>query len=139
MADGGGFKHIVLNAADDDEVIMAGLPAGEAHGSAFHPEDAADALQDGAVSAAGEAETLDGSCAKEVISPVGGLPASKGGTVSDAGPSRSSQRPPHGEDDLQTTLDDLKPAPIPMTQRIVIIAAVLLIIVALVYYFAVMR
>ena len=132
MADGEGFKHIALNAPDDDEVIVAGVAAEEGAAGSASPAAAAGAASQPASAAvpdAGNAPDATPAAAERAAE----QPAKEGA------PQPASGRKDAADRYAETTLEDLESEPRPLAQRIVIIAAVLLIIAALVYSFVVMR
>lgn len=118
----GGFKHISVTSAAEDEVIVAG--GGAAVGS---PSPVADALGgSSAAEGAGAEAASDWAAGRKSDSPCG----ASGGR--DAAALRDDAH-------RETALEDLESAPLPLTQKIVIIAAVVCIIGALIYYFVAMR
>lgn len=134
MAQGEGFKHIMVTAADEDEeVIFAGAvdeaapmaadvvepPAAEAVEPAV--PDAADALS---------AQAAEPSAAQ--------IPAEHVAAATVPASESSVQSKKKRDAYRETTLEDLEREPMPFAQRVVIIAAVVIIVLALVYYFTVL-
>lgn len=121
--DGDSFKHIKVTAGEDEDVV---IEAGLARESAA-PEPA---RADG--SDADRAGEHPGDSASEpraaTAEPTSAAPAEQRAA---AAPARKRKPDAYRE----TTLEDLKPDPMPMAQKVVIIAAVVCIIGALVYYF----
>lgn len=131
------FKHITVTPAEEeDEVIRAGL--------ASAPEDAALDVPVGpeggeaseGVAPVSQAAPDRGDAPEETSVPPADEPVKKAETDKSA---IERNRAKKADSYHETTLDDLKPEPMPMTQKIVIIAAVVCIIGALVFYFAFMR
>ncbi|HIW75416.1 MULTISPECIES: SURF2 Surfeit locus protein 2 [Gordonibacter] len=117
MADEKAFSHITVSADDEDDVvIVAGArPASRASGEVRPAAGAAAAPTP--VAAAPEPE-----------------PAPTIAPAPDPAPAASPSRQPK-EDVSETTLEDLKGEPMPLTQKIVIAVAALLIVSFAVYYF----
>lgn len=142
----GGFKHISVTAADeDDEVIVAGVGALTD-----------DAVEEPVVSAQAEAAGLqapeDADDTPDAITelqveverePEGGSASDTAGSsqpaTQEAGAVRSRKQPPAKDGYREATLKDLESTPMPLAQKIVIIAAVVCIIGAVIYYFVMMR
>ena len=160
------FKHITVTAADEDEVIIAGVGAVEptAPDAAIKPDAATgpDAAAEPDVStepdAAAEPDVsteLDASTEPDAAAPsaegtdLGSEPMPEAAPGSDRieasttpVPSQTApakRKKARADNYRETTLEDLESQSMPLAQKIVIIAAVVCIIGALVYYFAVMR
>lgn len=126
MAQGEGFKHITVTAAEEEDVvIMAGLQdAAVPEGDEIAPEPAPEAVPEPA--------------AAPEVAPE---PASAPDPAPEPDPARQPQRKPAaGKGEYhETTLADLQGQSMPLTQRIVIIAAIICIIGAVIYCVAFMR
>lgn len=110
MAQSEGFKHITVTASEDEDVvILAGAASGES--------------------------------AEEVVSAKPAAAQPEAPDEKKAAPSaKSAPKPVRKRNDYrEATLDDLKPAPMPVAQRIVIIAAVICIIGAVIYCLTLIR
>jgi len=122
MAQGEGFKHITVTAAEEEDVvIMAGLQdAAVPEGDEIAPEAAPEPV------------------AAHEVAPE---PASAPDPAPEPDPARQPQRKPAaGKGEYhETTLADLQGQSMPLTQRIVIIAAIICIIGAVIYCVAFMR
>ena len=116
MAQGEGFKHITVTAAEEEDVvIMAGLQdAAVPEGGEIAPEPAPEAVPE---------------------------PAAASEVAPEPVQARQPQRKPAaGKGEYhETTLADLQGQSMPLTQRIVIIAAIICIIGAVIYCVAFMR
>lgn len=126
MAQGEGFKHITVTAAEEEDVvIMAGLQdAAVPEGGEIAPEPAPEAVPE------------------PVAAPeVAPEPAVVPDPAPEPDPVRQPQRKPAaGKGEYhETTLADLQGQSMPLTQRIVIIAAIICIIGAVIYCVAFMR
>lgn len=126
MAQGEGFNHITVTAAEEEDVvIMAGLQdAAVPEGDEIAPEPAPEAAPE------------------PVAAPeVAPEPASAPNPAPEPDPARQPQRKPAaGKGEYhETTLADLQGQSMPLTQRIVIIAAIICIIGAVIYCVAFMR
>lgn len=123
----GDFKHIQVTAAEEDEVIIAGVGA---------PADSMEPT----VGQAPKSEPMAQQPPASQSSQVAPSPAQPERPATTSKPTKSSSKGVKKKDDYhETTLEDLQGTPMPLAQKIVIIAAVVCIIGALVYYFAVMR
>ena len=118
-----GFKHITVNAPDEDDVVIqAGLPR----------HDGVPARDSAAAPEVEPAPAADAPVPDESAGADGGADAAERKARA-AKPARRDAR------SRETTLADLEGEPMPLAQRIVIIAAIVCIIGALVYYFMFMR
>ena len=124
-----GFRHIAVTAADEDDVVItAGLQSGEIGGQ--------DTLSDTVPERDEAPFEMPEEVPADSIADDGGP---EGRAVAERA-ERSASRPSKKADAYhETTLEDLEPAPMPMTQKVVIIAAVVCIIGALLYCFVFMR
>ena len=121
----GEFKRIAVTAAeDDDEVIVAGIGA-EADVSPKDDE------------RAGETQEPESERADDRQRPAPVKKPSES-TPSSAAAPRGKKRP-RDDGHHETTLEDLKPEPMPAAQKITIIAVVAILVIAIVYYFAFLR
>lgn len=116
MAQGEGFKHITVTAADDEDVVIVAGAVGQSgeESDAARTEDLAQTREE-APDPRPEAE----------LQP----------EMHRASKSTASKDDSYRE----TTLEDLEQGPMPIAQRVVIVAAIVCIIGALIYYFAFMR
>lgn len=121
MADEKAFSHITVSADDEDDVvIVAGArPASRASGEVRPAAEVAPAPAPTPVAAAPEPEPA---------------PTAAPAPEPEPAPAASASRQPK-EDVSETTLEDLKGEPMPLTQKIVIAVAALLIVSFAVYYF----
>ena len=150
----GTFKHITVTAADEDEVIIAGVGAVEstAPDAAIKP----DAATGPDAAAEPDASTeLDASTDPDAAAPsaegsdLGSEPMPEAAPGSDrieasATPVPSQAAPvkrkkARADNYRETTLEDLESQSMPLAQKIVIIAAVVCIIGAIVYYLLFLR
>ena len=111
---GDGFKHITVTAADDDEVIVAGVAENPLVEQDVESE-LAPARQPGSE------------------------PPSASASEPDRAHRAKSSRKPREDGYRETTVEDLEDSGMPFMQKVVIVAAIVCIIGALVYYFAAMR
>lgn len=124
MAQSEGFKYIMVTAAEDEDVvIMAGLASDEAIEGNSAPEG-----NGGNAPAMPAVEQLDESAEPEAAWQPMPEPVRQ--------PASKAARP--RDDYREATLDDLKPTPMPLAQRVVIIAAIVCIIGAIIYCLAFM-
>lgn len=108
MAQGEGFKHITVTAPEEEDVvILAGMASSE---PAEEAQDVESAAKD-----------------DEVVQPEE-VPQPKA-----AQPKPVKRSKPKADAYQETTLEDLKSAPMPFAQRVVIIAAIVCIIGAVIY------
>lgn len=146
------MARITVTPADDDEIILAGVPAeppveresfskGEAEASA--PE-----AKDEYASVTGVEREQVARRNPEVLEDLGAdgsggesldAAVDSASQVEEASDSASRAVSAPADAHYETTLADLKPSPMPLAQKIVIVAAVVCIIGALIYYFTVMR
>ncbi len=130
MAQGEGFKHITVTAADEDDVVIV---AGVVQQDDSEPEEPAGAPEDSPVEPVGAPEDSP-------VEPVGAqtsAPAPAGRTSQ--GPETHQRESSARNDDYrETTLEDLEGKPMPFAQKVTIIAAIVLIVVAIAYYFVAM-
>ena len=154
------FKHITVTAADEDEVIIAGVGAVEstAPDAAIKPDAATGpdaAAEPNAATEPDAATRPDVSTEPDAAAPsaegsdLGSEPMPEAAPGSDRieasttpVPSQTApakRKKARADNYRETTLEDLESQSMPLAQKIVIIAAVVCIIGALVYYFAVMR
>ena len=136
------FKHITVTAADEDEVIIAGVGAVEptAPDAAIKPDAATRpdaAIEADAAAPSAEGADLGSEPMPEATPGSDRIEASTTPVPSQAAPAKRKKA--RADDYRETTLEDLESQSMPLAQKIVIIAAVVCIIGALVYYFAVMR
>ncbi len=139
MAQGEGFKHITVMAAEDEDVVIyAGLGEADEAPEAAIVEAEVEEAEAPADSAANEkaAEGDLHTAAEDALH----APA-EGGTSQPAGDSKPhlQSKPARKDSYRETTLEDLQDHSMPIAQRIVIIAAIVCIIGAVIYYFAFMR
>ena len=133
----GGFRHITVTRADEeDEVIEAGIVGeGDAPASAVLVEGVP--LSEGRPEAQPEGHP-EGSPEAQPEAKPEAAPRPEGEARQAARP--AAVRPPRAADDFhETTLDDLEGEPMSLTQRIVIVAAVVCIIGAIAFYLVFMR
>ena len=141
-----GFKHIAVNAAEEDDfVITAGAveQAGEDAEASLDPaveapvEEGEVAGQATAASEQAEAAVPadDVTEAQEASEPAAEQPDS----ATERTERKTAKRPRPDDGYRETTLEDLKGEKMSTTQRVVIIAAIICIIGAVVYYLAFMR
>ncbi len=151
MAQGEGFKHITVTAADEEDVVVhAGLSQVNAPSSPQESGDAPQAADAGRMqtddspakplpeeenAAAGAPSKADAPKTDDASPQVG---APRANSASAATGKRRSNAPTRKDDYREATLADLQPQPMPLAQRIVIIAAVVCIIGAVLYYFVAM-
>ena len=137
------FKHITVNAADEDEVIVAGLVEPPENGPGERPARQEQFESEGfAADGADTADAEDGVAGGDAVSrehadrrqSAQAAPEKR----QDAG-QRSAKAPKRADPYRETTLEDLQSQPMPLAQRVVIIAALICIIGAIVYYFVAMR
>lgn len=143
MAQGEGFKHITVTAADEEDVvIMAGATAVpdsvEASVSDNAKEEPAGMLPEDLLPVDGD----------DVDEPAGTLPerprsqehTSQVADMANDDDAEKIVQPKRKPQDnyRETTLEDLESTSMPLTQKIVIIAAIVCIIGAVIYYFAFM-
>ena len=126
MAQGEGFKHITVTAAEEEDVVI--LAGAATAGDSEMPE-----------SFEAPAEALQ--VAEEPAPrPEGPTPRHPEGEARRASAKQAtSERSKQKDGYHETTLEDLQDSPMPLTQKIVIVAAIVCIIGALIYYFAFMR
>ena len=137
MAETGGFKHIAVTSDVDDDVVI--------HAGVKRPLDEGLAAADAAKSLEGEANATSSQPMQQPSQPV------ESSQPNEAAPMRSEE---HDESAAsrtakgsavvhdgyrETTLDDLKSAPMSSMQKGIIVFAVLAIAVAVVYYMMFMR
>ena len=142
MAQGEGFRHITVTAAeDDDAVIHAGIVRGDDGAAPATQGDdcveTADDQRDGADSCQEADVTPRPAVQEDPVAPNGldaderaAWPARTGEGGRSSQPARSRAK---RDDYRETTLEDLQSLKMPLVQRIVIIAAVLCIIGAIAY------
>ena len=130
MAQGEGFKHITVTAAEEEDVvIMAGLQdAAVPEGDEIAPEPAPEAAPEPVAAP----ETAPNPAPEPAVVP---------NPAPEPDPARQPQRKPAaGKGEYhETTLEDLQGQSMPLAQRIVIIAAIICIIGAVIYCVAFMR
>ena len=138
MAQGAGFKHITVTAADEDDVVIvagavdAETPMEEAPAVAQQPDEPAVANEQVAEAPATEAPAVEEQLGEEPA--VEEQPSAPERAAAASAPaSKSPVKAPRKDDYHETTLKDLENAPMPFAQRVVIIAAVVLIVIAVVY------
>lgn len=121
-----GFKHIAVNAAEEDDFVITA-------GAVEQAGEDAEASLDPAV----EAPVEEGDVAEAQEAPES---AAERPDSADERPERKTAKRPRPDDGYrETTLEDLKGEKMSTTQRVVIIAAIICIIGAIVYYLAFMR
>ena len=119
MAQGEGFKHITVTAADEEDVVII-----------------AGAKED----AGREQESENPDPMPEPEPEIAPAPEPVPQSEADAEPALAPQPKPKQKDSYhETTLEDLEHTPMPFAQRVVIIAAIICIIGAVIYYVAFMR
>ena len=111
----GEFKRITVTAADEDEVIIAGVDALEPHEG---------------VEVASAAES-PAPADPDIVDDVSG--------EEEAEPRKIPRESPREDGYHETTLDDLKSEPMPTAQKITLIAVAVLLVIAVAYYFAFLR
>ncbi|MBQ9043703.1 MAG: SURF2 Surfeit locus protein 2 [Eggerthellaceae bacterium] len=121
MAQGEGFKHITVTAADEDDVVIV---AGATQEDDSESEESVGARFIAPVPEP-EPEPAPAEEPKQQPKP---KPAAK-----------SAAKPARKDDYRETTLEDLEGKPMPFAQKVTIIAAIVCIIGAVIYYFAFMR
>lgn len=126
MAQGEGFKHITVTAADDDDVVIR-------VGTAPKEEPAPSTTDDRAEAAtpAGAAAPAQGHTPVEGDTPVGARSARP--STAAANRSRKAPAKKKRDDYRESTLEDLQSQPMPLAQKVTIIAAVVCIIGAIIY------
>ena len=168
MAQGEGFKHITVTAAEDEDVVIFAGAVTEGDSEMLEPTEAgADVPQ--AVEEPGprtegpdprteepgpRTEGPDPRPEGSDPRPEGSDPRPEGSGPRTEGPDpchpegearrisakrAASERPEPKDDYHETTLEDLQGTPMPLTQIIVIVAAIVCIIGAVIYYLAFMR
>lgn len=148
------MTRITVTPAEEDEVIVAGLPAEQtpepARFTGIADESSAEAASVGQTGVVGQDSNGKGPSAVEQASAAketAATSAKPSATVESASVSTAAPEPAiastgrrKAKDEYhETTLEDLEPTKMPFAQRVVIVAAVLCIIGALVYYFVAMR
>jgi len=123
MAQGEGFKHITVTAADDDDVVI--------RVGAVPKEEPAPSTTDDRADASAPAQ---GHTPAEGDTPVGARSA----RPSTAATNRPRKAPAKKKRDdyRESTLEDLQSQPMPLAQKVTIIAAVVCIIGAIIYCIA---
>ena len=118
-----GFKHITVNAPEEDDVV---IQAGISHRK-DEPASAPAAVSEVEPAPVADASAMDVSVVADGSSDAAAHEKHAGKSAREKGRSR------------ETTLADLEGEPMPLAQRIVIAAAIVCIIGAFVYYFMFMR
>ena len=156
----GDFKRITVTAAEDDEVILAGIgdvetvvaqeaatQTGEAPELSPSPRErvAPEAMSEPAVEIAG-AESNSAPDSTAEIADVADAPSAEQVQVGAAAiasnasaPNEKPKRRPRDDGYQETTLEDLESGPMPAAQKITLIVVAALLVIAIAYYFAFLR
>ena len=123
MAQGEGFKHITVTAADDDDVVIR-------VGAASKEESVPAAVDDHAAEAA-PADAGDRAAGTAPVGARSARPSAEAANRPRKAPAKKKR-----DDYRESTLEDLQSQPMPLAQKVTIIAAVVCIIGAIVYCIA---
>ncbi|MBE6472868.1 MAG: hypothetical protein E7Z99_04705 [Coriobacteriaceae bacterium] len=147
MAQGEGFKHITVTAADDDDVVIRVGAAPKEEPAPSTTDDRADAAAPAGAAAPAEYDTPGAADnPAEGHTPAGADNPAEGDTpvgARSARPSTAATNRPRKapakkkrDDYRESTLEDLQSQPMPLAQKVTIIAAVVCIIGAIIYCIA---